>query len=409
MQIAKQIAGFTPRRGRDAAQGDRQEDPRADGVAEGRSSSRAARRTTSRPSVANQLWKDMESSQDYSFNKSHAACYALIAYRTAWLKANYPCEYMAALISSVMNTKDRVPFYVNACDEMGIEVLPPDVNESADRLRRRRGQDPLRPQRGQERRRQRGARDHRGAQGGRPVHVDLGLHRARRPAGREQARARVAGQVRRARLDRRLAHGDARRARAGARLRAEARSRPARGAGLDLRPRLRRRRAEAEVARKHHPPIAGERVREGRAAAAREGDARPLRLRASAQRGARPAAPQDRRDARRARAPARRRGRHRRRHRLGGQAPDDEEGRADGVPPARGPDRLGRGRRLLGDLRDGARAVRRRPHPVVKGRVDHKQAGRDEADRARADAVRGGRRSGATCASSSTRARRRPA
>jgi DNA polymerase-3 subunit alpha len=83
------------------------------------------------PAVAEQLWKDMEASKDYSFNKAHAACYALIAYRTAWLKANHPCEYMAALISSVMNTKDRVPFYVNACDEMGIEVLPPDVNSSA--------------------------------------------------------------------------------------------------------------------------------------------------------------------------------------------------------------------------------------------------------------------------------------
>ena len=72
----------------------------------------------------------MEPSQDYSFNKSHAACYALIAYRTAWLRANHPREYMAALISSVMNTKDRVPFYVNACHELGIEVLPPDVNTS---------------------------------------------------------------------------------------------------------------------------------------------------------------------------------------------------------------------------------------------------------------------------------------
>jgi DNA polymerase III subunit alpha len=82
------------------------------------------------PAVATQLWKDMESSQDYSFNKAHASCYALIAYRTAWLKANHPCEYMAALISSVMNTKDRVPLYVNACHELGIEVLPPDVNES---------------------------------------------------------------------------------------------------------------------------------------------------------------------------------------------------------------------------------------------------------------------------------------
>jgi DNA polymerase-3 subunit alpha len=82
------------------------------------------------PATANALWDDMEKAQDYSFNKSHAACYALIAYRTAWLKANHPCEYMAALISSVMSTKDRVPYYVNACDELGIEVLPPDVNSS---------------------------------------------------------------------------------------------------------------------------------------------------------------------------------------------------------------------------------------------------------------------------------------
>jgi DNA polymerase III subunit alpha len=82
------------------------------------------------PGVANQLWKDMEQAQDYSFNKSHAACYALIAYRTAWLKAHHAKEYMAALISSVMNTKDRVPFYVAACHEMGVEVLPPDVNSS---------------------------------------------------------------------------------------------------------------------------------------------------------------------------------------------------------------------------------------------------------------------------------------
>src|SRR2546423_13986531 len=81
--------------------------------------------------VARQLWDDMEKAQDYSFNKSHAAGYALIAYRTAWLRAHHPHAYMAALISSVMSTKDRVPFYVNACHELGIEVLPPDVNSSA--------------------------------------------------------------------------------------------------------------------------------------------------------------------------------------------------------------------------------------------------------------------------------------
>lgn len=80
--------------------------------------------------TATVLWDHCERAGDYSFNKSHAACYALLAYRTGYLKANYPAEYMAALLSSVMDTKDRVPFYVGACSEMGISVLPPDVNIS---------------------------------------------------------------------------------------------------------------------------------------------------------------------------------------------------------------------------------------------------------------------------------------
>jgi DNA polymerase-3 subunit alpha len=80
--------------------------------------------------VIEQLWTINERSADYSFNRSHAACYALIAYRTAWLKANYPAEYMAALISSVMDTKDRVPFFASQAEQMGIQILPPDVNLS---------------------------------------------------------------------------------------------------------------------------------------------------------------------------------------------------------------------------------------------------------------------------------------
>ena len=80
--------------------------------------------------VVDWLWQTNEKSADYSFNKSHAACYALISYRTAWLRANHPAEYMAALISSVMDTKDKVPFFAARCEEMGIEILPPDVNLS---------------------------------------------------------------------------------------------------------------------------------------------------------------------------------------------------------------------------------------------------------------------------------------
>ncbi|MDB5879519.1 MAG: polymerase subunit alpha, partial [Variovorax sp.] len=80
--------------------------------------------------VAAGLWEDAEKAGDYSFNKSHAACYGLIAYQTAWLKAHHPSEYMAALISTVMHTKDKVPYFVASAQKMGINVLPPDVNES---------------------------------------------------------------------------------------------------------------------------------------------------------------------------------------------------------------------------------------------------------------------------------------
>src|SRR3954453_3417654 len=90
-----------------------------------------AKKSNTAPDVIEYLWSVNEASADYSFNKSHAACYALISYRTAWLKANYPAEYMAAVISSVMSTKDKVPFFVARCEEMGIEVLPPDVNVSS--------------------------------------------------------------------------------------------------------------------------------------------------------------------------------------------------------------------------------------------------------------------------------------
>jgi DNA polymerase-3 subunit alpha len=85
-------------------------------------------------SVIDWIWTTNERSADYSFNKSHAACYALISYRTAWLRANYPAEYMAALISSVMDTKDKVPFFVTQAEQMGIEILPPDVNLSDHRF-----------------------------------------------------------------------------------------------------------------------------------------------------------------------------------------------------------------------------------------------------------------------------------
>ena len=72
---------------------------------------------------------------DYAFNKSHAAGYGLVSYWTAYLKANYPAEYMAGLLTSVGDDKDKAAVYLADCRKLGITVLPPDVNESRPELR----------------------------------------------------------------------------------------------------------------------------------------------------------------------------------------------------------------------------------------------------------------------------------
>jgi DNA polymerase III subunit alpha len=129
MQIAKTIAGFSGPKADDLrkAIGKKNREAMAKLKPEFFEGCRAS---GTAPDVIEALWTVNEKSADYSFNRSHAACYGLIAYRTAWLKANYPAEYMAALISSVMDTKDKVPFFVNQAESMGIEILPPDVNLS---------------------------------------------------------------------------------------------------------------------------------------------------------------------------------------------------------------------------------------------------------------------------------------
>ena len=129
MEIAKQIAGFSPAQADDLRKAVGKKKRELMATMEGMFYEGTAASGTE-PRVAKDLWSLMTAAADYSFNRSHAACYALIAYRTAYLKANYPAEYMAAVISSVMSTKDKVPFFVNRCEEMGIEVLPPDVNSS---------------------------------------------------------------------------------------------------------------------------------------------------------------------------------------------------------------------------------------------------------------------------------------
>ncbi|HEX3518660.1 MAG TPA: DNA polymerase III subunit alpha [Solirubrobacteraceae bacterium] len=129
MQISKELAGFSGAKADDLRKAIGKKNRKAMAAlkpefVEG------CKASGTKPDVIEFLWNTNEKSADYSFNKSHAACYGLIAYRTAWLKANYTAEYMAALISSVMSTKDKVPFFVARCEEMGIEILPPDVNLS---------------------------------------------------------------------------------------------------------------------------------------------------------------------------------------------------------------------------------------------------------------------------------------
>ncbi|HET8927210.1 MAG TPA: DNA polymerase III subunit alpha [Microbacterium sp.] len=78
----------------------------------------------------NTLWSVLVPFSDYAFNKAHTAAYGLISYWTAYLKAHYPAEYMAALLTSVGDSKDKLAVYLNECRRMGIKVLPPDVGES---------------------------------------------------------------------------------------------------------------------------------------------------------------------------------------------------------------------------------------------------------------------------------------
>ena len=133
MEISKTLGGFTPGEAdtlrkaigkKNAAMLATLKDKFMEGCAESGVSTEGAE----------ELWNWMEKAGGYSFNKSHSACYSFLAFQTAYLKAHYPQAYMAALMSSVMNTKDRVPQYVAEARAMRIEVLPPDVNESGRRF-----------------------------------------------------------------------------------------------------------------------------------------------------------------------------------------------------------------------------------------------------------------------------------
>src|SRR6185437_13965758 len=75
------------------------------------------------------IWTDWESFAQYAFNKSHSTCYALVAYQTAYLKAHYPSEYMAAVLNHA-GSIEKITFFMEECKRMGLKVLGPDINES---------------------------------------------------------------------------------------------------------------------------------------------------------------------------------------------------------------------------------------------------------------------------------------
>ena len=82
--------------------------------------------------TAKAIYEEIDAFAEYAFNKAHAVCYAVVAYQTAWFKYHYPREYMAALLTSVLDNSDKISEYIGECRDMGIALLPPDINRSRD-------------------------------------------------------------------------------------------------------------------------------------------------------------------------------------------------------------------------------------------------------------------------------------
>lgn len=129
MSIFREIAGYTyghadvVRRAMSKKKGDVLK-------AERESFIEGAKKRGFKEETVSKLFDDMISFANYAFNKSHAAAYAVISYQTAYLKAHYPCEFMAALMTSVLGNLTKLAEYIDECKKLGIRVLPPDINES---------------------------------------------------------------------------------------------------------------------------------------------------------------------------------------------------------------------------------------------------------------------------------------
>ena len=119
----------------------------------GKFAEKAVARGSRHATIISDIAGQIETFGRYGFNKSHAVAYSILSYQTAWLKTHYPADFMAALLSSQIGDTDAVVKYINEARELGLEVLPPDVNESRLPVHRpRRQADPVRARRDPERR-----------------------------------------------------------------------------------------------------------------------------------------------------------------------------------------------------------------------------------------------------------------
>jgi DNA polymerase III subunit alpha len=133
LRIASELAGFTMSEGDDLRKAMGKKKPEL--MAEQRAKFLEGAKTGGvKEKVAERIFELMEKFAGYGFNKAHATAYGIVAYQTAYLKANYPVEFMAALLTSEMANTDKVIVHIDECRAMGIEVLPPDVNASGFRF-----------------------------------------------------------------------------------------------------------------------------------------------------------------------------------------------------------------------------------------------------------------------------------
>ena len=203
MRISMEMSGFSAAKADKLRKGDGQEEARGPRAAQGRRGSRARVERGYDPKLRRAHVEDIEKFAEYAFNKSHSAAYGVITMQTAYLKAHYPLEYMAAVLTSYSGKTDKIVHYVAECNRAGYTVLPPDVNSSGKDFTPVPGEG---IRFGLEGIRGVGAGvvdlDRRGAQRRRTLHVAARLLRAGGHSAGQQEDARGAHQGGRLRLDR---------------------------------------------------------------------------------------------------------------------------------------------------------------------------------------------------------------